>query len=197
MKNSAETLAKRNELRKHWRETIDPDSFPHEIERTCRDCKQRKMCKWTSSFTQTGKPEYRTRCNDCHNLYLSRLNKAKRPRRTSQALDRKYLVKKKCVDYLGGRCIRCGYDRCIKAMTFHHRKPGGKEFTVSQMLDRKWSILAAELDKCDLLCFNCHMEEHCGLDQAARVTLGAPKRHGCMPHAETGNLDGEAEPEAV
>lgn len=84
-----------------------------------------------------------------------------------------------------------------RTVTAKADEPGGKEFTVSQMLDRKWSILATELDKCDLLCFNCHMEEHCGLDQAARVTLGAPKRHGCMPHAETGGFDGEAEPQAV
>jgi hypothetical protein len=197
MKNSLATLAKRNELRNHWRNVIDPDSFPAAIERVCRDCKQVKMCKWASEFTQTGKPVYKTRCDDCHNKYLNRLRKEKRPRVTSQALDRKYVAKKRCVDYLGGRCVRCGYDRCIKAMTFHHRDPDEKEFTVSQMLDRSWGVLRAELDKCDLLCFNCHMEEHCGIDQAARVTLGAPKKHGCMPHPETGDLDGATEPEAV
>src|SRR6516164_4201166 len=76
MKNSTATLAKRNELRKHWRQTIDPDSFPHEIERVCRDCKQLKMCRWSSSFTQTGSPEYKTRCDDCHNKYLNDLRKA-------------------------------------------------------------------------------------------------------------------------
>ena len=76
MKNSTATLAKRNVLRQQWRETIDPNSFPHEIERTCKRCKQRRMCRWMSSFTQTGKPEYRTLCPDCHNLYLSERRKA-------------------------------------------------------------------------------------------------------------------------
>lgn len=197
MKNSPATLAKRNDLRRHWRETIDPDSFPHQIERICRDCKQRRMCAWTSSFTQTGKPEYRTRCNDCHNEYLSRLRKNKRARTTSQALDRKYLAKKRCVDYLGGACMRCGYDRCVKAMTFHHRDPEAKKFTVSQMLDRAWAVLVAELDKCDLLCFNCHMEKHCGLDRETRISEGEPKRHGCVPHTEERERHGEAEPEAA
>jgi hypothetical protein len=197
MKNSPATLAKRNELRRYWMETTDPDSFPHQIERICRDCKQLKMCTWSSSFTQTGKPEYKTRCDDCHNKYLSDLSKAKRVRVTSQALDRKYLAKKRCVDYLGGRCVQCGYDRCIKAMTFHHRDPATKEFTVSQMLDRAWPVLKAELDKCDLLCFNCHMEEHCGQDQAVRTALGAPKKHGCMPHSESEDRDAETEQEAA
>lgn len=197
MKNSPAPLAKRNELRKYYRETIDRDSFPREIERICRDCKQLKMCKWASSFTQRGKPDYRTRCNGCHNKYLSDLRKAKCARTTSQALDRKALTKKRCVAYVGGRCVRCGYDRCIKAMTFHHRDPAAKEFTVSQMLDRSWKVLCTELDKCDLLCFNCHMEERCQLDRAARIALGEPKRHGCMPHTEDGDSDAEIEPEAA
>ncbi len=197
MKNSPATLAKRNELRKHWMETIDSDSFPHAIERICRDCKKPRMCKWSSSFTQTGKPEYKTRCEDCHNKYLNDLRKAGRVLVTSQKLDRKYLAKKRCVDYLGGRCVRCGYDRCIKAMTFHHRDPATKEFTVSQMLDRAWPVLVAELDKCDLLCFNCHMEEHCGQDQAARKALGVPKKHGCMPHPGSEDRDGETEQQAA
>ncbi len=197
MKNSPETLVKRNELRNNWKKTIDPDSFPHAIERICRDCKQPKMCRWGSQFTQTGKPVYKTRCDDCHNKYLNGRRKATRPRVTSLALDRKYLGKKRCVDYLGGRCARCGYDRCIKAMTFHHRDPADKGFEVGQRLDWSWKVLRAELDKCDLLCFNCHMEEHCGQDQAARTALGVPKKHGCMPHPESGDSDGETEQESV
>ena len=197
MKNSPATIAKRNQLRKHWKEVTDPASFPHVIERICRDCKKLKMCRWASEFTQTGKPVYKTRCDDCHNKYLSDLRKGKRARVTSQALDRKYLVKKRCVDYLGGHCVRCGYDHCIKAMTFHHRDPSEKAFAVSQMLDRAWAILRAELDKCDLLCFNCHMEEHCGIDQAARATLGEPKTHGCMPHSGEDDAYGKVDPEAA
>lgn len=197
MKNTLATLTKRNSLRRYWRETIDPSSFPQEIERVCRDCKQLKMCKWLSSFTQTGKPEYRPRCRDCHNKYLSRVRKAQRPRNTTLALDRKYVAKQRCVDYLGGRCVRCGYERCIKALTFHHRDPATKRFTVSQMLDASWAVLSVELDKCDLLCFNCHMEEHCKLDQDIRRTLGVPKKRGCGSHAIRGDNGGETEPEAA
>jgi hypothetical protein len=47
-----------------------------------------------------------------------------------------YLIKKRCVEYLGGRCLRSGYDRCIKAMTFHQGDPAAKEFTISQIVDR-------------------------------------------------------------
>jgi hypothetical protein len=60
-------------------------------------------------------------------------------------------------------------------MTFHHQDPSEKEFAVNQILDRSWEVLRAEQAKCELLCFNCHREERCGIDRAARVTLSAPE----------------------
>jgi hypothetical protein len=43
-------------------------------------------------------------------------------------------------------------------MTFHHRNRETKTHSVSQILDRAWTIITRELDKCDLLCFRCHMK---------------------------------------
>jgi hypothetical protein len=63
------------------------------------------------------------------------------------------------IAYMGGRCQRCGYDRCMAALSFHHVK-GNKRFTVAGNHHRSWSSLRAELDTCVLLCMNCHAEEH-------------------------------------
>ena len=63
----------------------------------------------------------------------------------------------------GGKCQRCGYDKCEGALQFHHRNPEEKEFTLGQInLSKDFSIdeLLQEVDKCDLLCANCHSEEH-------------------------------------
>lgn len=69
--------------------------------------------------------------------------------------------KKKCVEYKGGACIRCGYNRCLGALDFHHRDPAGKDFGIGQAQNRTFgSAVQAELDKCDLLCSNCHREAH-------------------------------------
>lgn len=69
--------------------------------------------------------------------------------------------KKHCVDYKGGECIRCGYKNCLAALEFHHRDPAEKEFTVAKL---NTAILTEsikkELDKCDLVCSNCHKELH-------------------------------------
>ncbi len=65
------------------------------------------------------------------------------------------------VDYKGGRCERCGYNRCIDAFEFHHLISAKKGFGISEKgYTRAWSKVKEELDKCQLLCANCHRELH-------------------------------------
>lgn len=67
----------------------------------------------------------------------------------------------KAVEYLGGKCELCGYSKSLSALTFHHRDPLLKEYNLSGTgLSKSWVKLKIELDKCQLLCCNCHFEEH-------------------------------------
>lgn len=78
-----------------------------------------------------------------------------------------YQMRKKIkgVEYLGGKCIRCGFDH-PSALQFHHRDPEQKFFNVTSKelsMPRKYpwdTTIIPELDKCDLLCANCHFLEH-------------------------------------
>lgn len=58
----------------------------------------------------------------------------------------------------GAKCQICGYDKCVAALDFHHRDPTEKD----PLWNKSWSIkrLKTELDKCDILCSNCHRELH-------------------------------------
>jgi|GEM_PF-1188099 len=71
-------------------------------------------------------------------------------------------TKLRAVAYKGGRCQRCGYDRCIQALQFHHLDPNQKDFTISGKT-MAWERIRDEIDKCVLLCANCHAELHAGL----------------------------------
>jgi len=69
--------------------------------------------------------------------------------------------KAKAVEYKGGSCERCGYCKSNAALTFHHRNPEEKSFGIAENGKvRAWALLQAELDKCLLLCHNCHAEIH-------------------------------------
>ena len=76
-----------------------------------------------------------------------------------QSLRRKKM-KAKAVAYKGGACICCGYDKSYRALVFHHRDPTQKIFGISLYFNRSWAVLQKELDKCNLLCSNCHAELH-------------------------------------
>lgn len=67
-------------------------------------------------------------------------------------------LKLKAIEYMGGKCARCGYDKCPTALTFHHTE--GKTFGIAHANCRAWSKVKQELDKCVCLCLNCHAEEH-------------------------------------
>lgn len=47
-------------------------------------------------------------------------------------------------------------------LCFHHRDPGSKSFTISGDRRRTKSIrkLQEEIEKCDVLCVNCHTKRH-------------------------------------
>lgn len=69
------------------------------------------------------------------------------------------------IEMRGGRCEDCGYSDVLGALEFHHRDPVTKEFGVgnwSGSLER----LMAEVEKCDLVCSNCHRLRHASIDEA-------------------------------
>lgn len=70
-------------------------------------------------------------------------------------------LKLKAVEYKGGKCTMCGYDKCISALEFHHLDPTKKDFSISKTgSTRSFEKMIPELDKCILVCSNCHREEH-------------------------------------
>ncbi len=69
-------------------------------------------------------------------------------------------VKERLVEYKGGKCEICGYDKCIDALEFHHLDPKEKDFTLSSSNVLSFDRMKKEVDKCILVCANCHREIH-------------------------------------
>lgn len=76
-----------------------------------------------------------------------------------KAIKQQYF-KQQCVDYKGGACSICGYDKCISALEFHHLDPSKKDFGISNNIRTFNNKVKQELDKCIMVCSNCHKELH-------------------------------------
>jgi len=70
--------------------------------------------------------------------------------------------KRKCVDFLGGKCEICGYNKYFQVLEFHHKDPTQKDFGISTKGAWGFERVKVELLKCALLCANCHRELHLG-----------------------------------
>ena len=73
---------------------------------------------------------------------------------------RRLNFKKKLVEHKGGCCEVCGYSKCLAALDFHHKDNTTKEFVVSSKSLSNLEKIKKEVDKCALLCRNCHTELH-------------------------------------
>lgn len=80
-------------------------------------------------------------------------------------------LKIKAVEYKGGCCEKCGYNKTISALEFHHKNPKEKDFSPSG-LSISWERMKNEIDKCILVCANCHREIHDEINKLSRGQVG-------------------------
>lgn len=112
--------------------------------RYCPKCKEN--CNINEFYKKRGVPNSSTYCKKCT---------------TIQTLNRIQSLKRQMVEYKGGCCSICGYDRYMGSLEFHHLNPKEKDFNLSHM--KKYTFddkIKNELNKCILVCTNCHREIH-------------------------------------
>lgn len=69
--------------------------------------------------------------------------------------------KEKLIKMKGGRCQECRQTYPYYIYDFHHREPAEKDFAIGGGIHKPWPEILLEVEKCDLLCANCHRQvEH-------------------------------------
>jgi hypothetical protein len=117
--------------------------------KTCPKCNQKKKISdfYIRKDRESKKPQ--SFCKQCNH---------------DNVLLRQRAFKLKCLEYKGKSCIKCGYSKCVAALEFHHTDPIQKDFIPSKFRHTSWEknkdVIIKELDKCIVLCANCHREEH-------------------------------------
>ena len=145
--------------------------------RTCRVCKIEKPLE---EFTKHKKMKfgYDYICLKCNRIHSSKYNKdnpekyklkckrwyRKNTKKVTEERKRKYKeiikFKEKCKEEKS--CIKCGYNEIPQILQFHHRDEKEKNFTIAESASLGISLenLQKEVNKCDLLCPNCHYKLH-------------------------------------
>jgi hypothetical protein len=107
------------------------------------------------------KPTFQSSCRECHKQYRKDHYEANK----QKYIDKASVYNQSIVDWFIEikktlSCLKCGESRWW-VLDFHHRDPSEKEGDVSLLVRRgsKEKILN-ELDKCDVLCSNCHRDLH-------------------------------------
>lgn len=96
----------------------------------------------------------------CYNCSPSISDKKEKDNFAKNLNIKRHSIKQKLVEEAGGKCQRCGYNKCLRALEFHHLDPNEKDFGISTQLNRDLDDLRKEISKCVLLCSNCHAEIH-------------------------------------
>ena len=111
---------------------------------------------------------------------------------------RRKQLKQKALIYKGSKCCICGYNKYEGALEFHHLEPDKKDFSLSvRGLTRSWERIVVELDKCILVCANCHRELHA--DSSAASKRKFEVKTGRIAGTPTSNMAGQsaAEPHLI
>lgn len=112
----------------------------------CTHCKEEKPI--TEFYKQKDRKSLASKCKKCHNEYCIQRWKQRK-------ID--------AVEYKGGKCIDCGLTHPEKPaiiFDFHHLDPNKKDVDWGKLRLRSWDAILKELNKCVLLCGNCHRIRH-------------------------------------
>lgn len=135
---------KKYNLKSNFKRFADQEKVKYGSERYCPKCE--KMVSIDRFHSKRGVKYASTYCKSCT---------------TDITVDRKRKLKELMVEYKGGCCQKCGYKKYLGALEFHHLNPDEKDFNPSHLstyiFDER---VKEELDKCLLLCSNCHRETH-------------------------------------
>ena len=71
--------------------------------------------------------------------------------------NKRALLKAAAIQYLGGCCLDCGFSDLSRPEVFDFDHVEDKTENVATLINKKgWDVLVEELDKCELVCSNCH-----------------------------------------
>jgi hypothetical protein len=131
------------------------------------------ICKHCSKSIYSGKLYCDEQCKAKSKPVVSVEERKEIDTKIKEVITFRQKMKLKGIEYKGEKCQCCGYSKYQGALEYHHLDPSKKDFNVSRVT-RSWDNIKAELDKCILVCSNCHREIHGGIRDITPPVGSAP-----------------------
>lgn len=124
-------------------------------------CSRCSRVKPTDQFAwrRIAQGQHDSYCRDCRAAYKQEHYAANRQRYVTNAIARRDRILadrwRYLAEYLGTHpCVDCG-ERDLMVLEFDHL--ADKEFSIATGLpDKPWDVILKEIDKCEVVCANCH-----------------------------------------
>lgn len=101
-------------------------------------------------------------CKPCSAIRIAQWYSDNRSKRQQLANERNQKRKREAVDRFGDKCFDCKLTYPQYVYQFHHLDPEHKDVNPSYAMSKNPTNMWKELDKCIMLCANCHMIRHHG-----------------------------------
>jgi hypothetical protein len=124
----------------------------------CRRCKIEKPLELFAkrAAVKDGRASWCKACYAEHAALTYKLNESERERKARNKARTETANKKKIWEYLNAHaCVDCGITD-PRVLEFDHVDEKTKSFNVCTLFGYSWSIIQAEIDKCEVRCANCH-----------------------------------------
>lgn len=134
-------------------------NLPYGYRRLCKNCMSKDIKEYYDLKKKDGRC---VRCGKKVDRKITLCNLCIK-KDTIRVIKKRKLNKIRAINYLGGVCKECGLKSNIYWIYDFHHCNKDKEFGLCDEMGHSWEKLKIELDKCELLCANCHRTKHWNL----------------------------------
>ena len=131
------------------------------IFKICYKCNQKKdETLFKKDYRKHCKTKYSNQCLECCTKVYKIWRTKNKDYYNQKFRERRLARKQRAIELKGGKCTKCQLVVHPAAFDFHHLDPTQKDFDIGLMMSHSDEHIFQELEKCVLLCANCHRTEH-------------------------------------
>ncbi len=128
-----------------------------------KECNKCHTEKDLSEFASHPTQGTQSNCKVCQRLISAEWYQNNKNKQIANATRNNKKYRRRIFEYKESlSCESCGEEETV-CLDFHHKNPDEKEFSICNYNGAGWDRVLLEIQKCHVLCANCHRKVHAEL----------------------------------